>query len=41
MELKKEIKFSPCNVCNKKSHVIEAIYCARCGTKLDTSIKYS
>jgi len=41
MEVKQEYKFSPCNVCNKKEHIIEAIYCARCGTKLEDSIKYS
>lgn len=41
MAVKQEVKFSPCNVCDKKEHIIEAIYCSRCGTKLDASIKYN
>lgn len=38
--IKEEYKLSPCNVCDKREHVREAKYCARCGTKLDQTIKY-
>ncbi len=34
---KEETKHVKCNVCAKKWHVEEALFCTRCGSKLELS----